>query len=71
MSHLIYESSLSLCYAQMGVRLWRSDRTGIALLVPQAALVKSRREKKKIVKVIFYSTSKYYCITEKIPKEPK
>ena len=41
---------MGLCYAQMGLHLYRGDKTILQLvLIPPAALNKSRQDKKRIV----------------------
>ena len=41
---------MGLCYAQMGLHLYRGDKTILQLvLIPPAALHKSRKDKKRIV----------------------
>ena len=45
---------MGVCYIQMGRRLWNGDKSALALLVPQAALTKSRNDKKKIVKMFAF-----------------
>ena len=45
---------MGVCYIQMGRHLWYGDKSALRLLVPQAALTKSRNDKKKIVKMFAF-----------------
>ena len=47
---------MGVCYTQMGRNLWTGDKSALSLLVPQAALTKSRSDKKKIVKMFAFTT---------------
>ena len=45
---------MGVCYAQMGLHLYRGDKTILQLvLIPPAALHKSRKDKKRVSHVIF------------------
>ena len=48
LTYLLPMLGMGLCYAQMGLHLWRGDKSAISLLVPQAALTKSRNDKKRV-----------------------
>ena len=48
---------MGVCYAQMGLHLYRGDKTILQLvLIPPAALHKSRKDKKRVSHVIFTKT---------------
>ena len=48
LTYLLPMLGMGLCYVQMGLHLWRGDKSAISLLVPQAALTKSRNDKKRV-----------------------
>ena len=47
---------MAVCYTQMGRNLWTHGKSTLSLLMPQAALTKSRNDKKKIVKMFAFTT---------------
>ena len=48
LTYLLPMIGMGLCYVQMGHHLWRGDKSTITILVPQAALTKSRKDKKRV-----------------------
>ena len=48
LTYLLPMLGMGFCYVQMGLHLWRGDKSTITLLVPQAALTKSRNDKKRV-----------------------
>ena len=49
LTYLIPMSGMLICYLQMGCHLWKGDKTILQLvLIPSAAVAKTRAEKKKV-----------------------